>query len=180
MLAALAVLALVAGLLAQRWLNPGLAEPERAEPAPVLDGSLVFRDLDGRPRAVEEWKGKVLVVNFWASWCPPCVEEMPEFVRLQEELGQRGLQFIGIAIDEPEAVADFLKQTPVNYPILIGAEDAADWASKLGNRSEVLPFSAVFDRGGTLVRSHTGIFKRQLLLETVAPLLASPAAVTSP
>jgi thiol-disulfide isomerase/thioredoxin len=165
----IALLALAAGVAMRLWL----AAPEPAStplPEPVL------RDLDGRTRHLAEWRGQVVVLNFWATWCPPCREEMPEFVRLQEELGGRGLRFVGIAIDEPDAVRDFLKETPVNYPILIGDEQAPAWADSLGNRLSALPFSVVFDRNGRPAKAHTGIFRREQVLEAVQPLLDGPPA----
>jgi thiol-disulfide isomerase/thioredoxin len=165
----LALAALLAGVFAQRWLSGGandsgaVAIPER----PML------RDFDGNPRDLAEWKDKIVVLNFWATWCPPCREEMPEFVRLQTELGGKGVQFVGVAIDESEAVQEFLKETPVNYPILLGDESAAAWAESLGNRLNVLPFSAVFDRGRRLVAAHTGPLSRERLMALVEPLLST-------
>jgi len=168
----LALAALLLGILAQRWMSgesavPGnTAAPERVN----------LRDLDGNPRDFAEWKGKVVVLNFWASWCLPCREEMPEFVRLQTELGEKGVQFIGVALDESEAVQAFLKETPVNYPILLGDESAVAWAERLGNRLNVLPFSAVFDRDGRPVDAHTGPFSREQLIKAVEPLLRIDAS----
>jgi thiol-disulfide isomerase/thioredoxin len=167
----IAVLALAAGVAAQRWAT---MEP----PAPVPEPAL--RDLDGRTRTLAEWRGKVVILNFWATWCPPCREEMPEFVRLQEELGGQGVQFVGVAIDEPEAVRDFLKEMPVNYPILIGDEEAPAWADSLGNRLSALPFSVVFDRGGRNAYAQTGIFRREQVLEAVKPLLGGRAPDKTP
>lgn len=162
--------ALFAGMGAQQWLEfqPADPEPVLSEvPAPIL------RDLQGRLHRLGEWRGKVLVVNFWATWCLPCREEMPEFVNLQKELGGRGLQFVGIAIDEAEAVSDFLEEVPVNYPILLGDEQTPEWSKSLGNRMEALPFSVVFDRGGVPVYRHTGVFGRSKISEVVIPLLGS-------
>ncbi|BBA34392.1 redoxin domain protein [Methylocaldum marinum] len=161
----LALAALLLGILAERWMSGGSSVPPRiAEPASL-------RDLDGNPREIAEWKGKVLVLNFWASWCAPCREEMPEFVRMQTELGDQGLQFVGVAIDESEAVQEFLKETPVNYPILLGGGGAVSWAQSLGNRFNVLPFSAVFDRDGQPVDVHAGPLSRERLMKVVGPLL---------
>jgi thiol-disulfide isomerase/thioredoxin len=159
----LALLALAAGIATQLWL----AAPE---PTPLPEP--VLRDLDGRTRTLAEWRGKVVVLNFWATWCPPCREEMPEFVRLQRELGGQGLQFVGVAIDEPDTVREFLKEAPVNYPMLIGDEKAPAWADSLGNSLSALPFSVVFDGHGKKVQAHTGIFRREQVIETVKPLLA--------
>ncbi|CAI8787780.1 TlpA family protein disulfide reductase [Methylocaldum szegediense] len=163
----LALAALLLGILAQRWMS---GEPS-APPNGASVDSVSLRDLDGNPRDIAEWKGKVLVLNFWATWCAPCREEMPEFTRLQTELGGKGVQFVGIAIDESEAVQDFLKETPVNYPILLGDERAVAWAERLGNRLGVLPFSVVFNRDGQLVDAHIGPFSREQLTEVLKPLV---------
>lgn len=165
----IALLALAAGIAMRLWL----AAPEPA-PTPLPDP--VLRDLDGRIRHLAEWRGQVVILNFWATWCPPCREEMPEFARLQEELGGRGLRFVGVAIDEQDAVRTFLKENPVNYPILIGDEQAPAWADSLGNSLSALPFSVVFDRNGRPAKVHTGIFRREQVLEAVQPLLDSPPA----
>jgi len=158
----LAVAAIVAGMLAQRWLN--------ATPQAVAEFSVEFPDTEGKIHHLEEWKGKILIVNFWATWCPPCLEEMPEFVKLQTELGGNGLQFIGVAIDDTKSVKDFLASTPVNYPILIGENGGAAWASLLGNRMNILPFSAVIDRNGKLVHAQAGPFSRDDVLRTIGSL----------
>jgi thiol-disulfide isomerase/thioredoxin len=158
----LALAALTAGVFAQLSLRQSAASLETA-----------FPDLEGKPHLLSEWKGKVLVVNFWASWCPPCVEEMPEFARLQTEFGARGLQFVGLLDgDEAANARDFLAKTPVNYPILDGLVGAADWRRKLGDRTGVLPLSAVFSPDGRLLRLKAGRLPRAELLEIAAPYLA--------
>ena len=73
-------------------------------------------DVEGREQALGQWQGKVLVVNFWATWCAPCREEMPEFVRAQAELGGKGLQFVGIAVDQADKVRQFAQEIGINYP----------------------------------------------------------------
>ena len=156
----LTLAALGAGILTQRLLV-GEAPP----PEPPLT------DLDGHRHALAEWRGKVVVLNFWATWCPPCREEMPAFVALQEELGERGLQFVGVAIDDPGAVREYLKKHPVNYPVLAGDSGVPAWADSLGNQLSALPFSAVFDRDGRKVHTQTGLFRREQVLTVVAPLL---------
>jgi thiol-disulfide isomerase/thioredoxin len=82
-------------------------------------------DLAGKAQALRQWQGKVLVLNFWAPWCPPCREEIPDFIRLQERHGQAGLQFVGVALDDPDKVAAFVDETGINYPILLGGDAGA-------------------------------------------------------
>ncbi|MDZ4253676.1 MAG: TlpA disulfide reductase family protein [Sulfuritalea sp.] len=125
-------------------------------------------DSAGKTQAMEQWRGKILVVNYWATWCPPCREEMPGFSRLQEQLGTKGVQFIGISIDTADKVSEFQKQTPVSYPLLIGDAGAIDSSVALGNARQALPFTAVIDRQGMVAAIKLGRFaeadlERQLL-----------------
>ena len=162
----LALAALIGGVLTQRWLMT------QSLPESAALSETAFPDLDGKPHLLSEWKAKVLIVNFWASWCPPCVEEMPEFSRLQAELGDKGVQFVGILVDdEADAARDFLKVRPMAYPILNGAIGGSQWALSLGNKAEVLPFSVVFDKGGKPVHVQMGKFGREEVLRQVLPLL---------
>lgn len=119
---------------------------------------LSLPDADGRIQALEQWRGKILVVNYWATWCPPCREEMPGFSRLQDKLGGKGVQFVGISIDTAAKVSEFQKQTPVNYPLLIGDAGAIDVSVALGNSQQALPFTAVIDRQGKVSSIKLGRF----------------------
>ena len=167
----LALLALVAGAVTQRSLQPsGLNAVQSDSP---LDMNFSFFDLNGQLHHLNEWRGKVLVVNFWASWCPPCIQEMPGFVALQKEFGDQGLQFVGlISGDTQEAAQAFLQASPVNYPILNGEPGAAEWSAKLGHDTDVLPLSAVFDRQGRLIHMEYGLFRRDEVLKVISPLLS--------
>jgi thiol-disulfide isomerase/thioredoxin len=168
-MAALALLAFGGGLAVHyAWRNTP-PQPSSVQPSHLLE--VAFSDLSGMPHPLSEWKGKVVVVNFWATWCAPCREEIPAFSQLQAEYGGQGLQFIGIAIDEADAVESFRASVPINYPLLMGEAGGAAYARSLGNSFDVLPFSAVFDRNGVLVHAHPGVFKRQQVLERVEPLL---------
>ena len=128
-------------------------------------------DLDGKPRRHDEWLGKVLVVNFWATWCPPCRSEMPTFIEFQQRYGAQGVQFIGVAIDDPEAVRDFAKVYGINFPVLLGGQDGIELARAMGNRFDTLPYSAVFDRQGNNVHTRGGLFTEQALEAQLRPLL---------
>lgn len=128
-------------------------------------------DLQGRPRTLGEWRGKVLVVNFWATWCPPCLKEIPDFIRMQEKLGPRGLQFVGIAADQPGKVREFAAKYRMNYPVLLSDMDVIEIASRAGNRAGGLPFTVILDREGNWVSSESGALDEQKLSKIVESLL---------
>jgi thiol-disulfide isomerase/thioredoxin len=121
-----------------------------------------YPDLQGRQRSGEEFSDKVVVLNFWATWCPPCRKETPAFVALQERYGSE-VQFIGIAIDDEEPVREFADSYGVNYPLLLGDVEAVALSRSLGNRYEGLPFTVVAAPGGNVVLRHTGGLERDKL-----------------
>ncbi len=133
--------------------------------------ALSLPDLEGRPQRLTQWRGKVLVVNFWATWCEPCREEMPQFVQAQRELGPKGLQFVGIAVDQRDKVAQFAKELDLNYPALIGGYDAVELSKPLGNRFAALPFTIILDRDGNVAHAQLGPLKKGQLGSIVANLL---------
>ena len=128
-------------------------------------------NLEGNPQSLDQWRGKVLVVNFWATWCAPCREEIPLFVKLQKEYGERGLQFVGIAIDQPEKVRPYAAELGMNFPVLIGGADAIDLTRTLGNSASVLPFTVILDRKGALAQKKVGALKEAELEPLLAELL---------
>lgn len=107
-------------------------------------------DVKGQQRNVSEWKGKVLVINFWATWCPPCLEEIPHFIELQEKYGEQGLQFVGIALEGVDEVLVFAEQQGINYPLLVGEQEVIKLAGKFGNLIGGLPYTVILDRDGSI------------------------------
>lgn len=130
-----------------------------------------LQGMDGKLHNLNEWENKVRVINFWATWCPPCRRETPLFVELQEKFGNKGLQFIGVAIDQKQAVEEFMDTYGVNYPMLIGTEDATKVSEQYGNRFGALPWTVVVDRKGTIVHAQGGEFKRDKAESILTPLL---------
>jgi peroxiredoxin len=128
-------------------------------------------DTNGNEQSLGQWKGKVLVVNFWATWCAPCRDEMPEFVKAQRQLGSRGLQFVGIAIDQPDKVQEFSAEIGLNYPALIGGYGAIELSKTLGNRLGALPFTVIVDRSGRIVHTQLGPLREASLKSIVDQLL---------
>jgi thiol-disulfide isomerase/thioredoxin len=153
----------LAALLAGAWLAQTRYAP-RAPSVPVAQlWRLSFPDTERRPQSLAQWRGKVLVLNFWASWCAPCREEMPEFVAVRSQYARDGVEFVGIAIDSPANVARFLASQPVPYPILVGEGAAHSLARELGNPSGALPYTIVLDRDGEVVLRHLGRLPRATL-----------------
>lgn len=136
---------------------------------PVFAAS--FRDLDDKPQSLGQWRGKVMVLNFWAPWCPPCREEIPDFIKLQDKYGERGLVFVGVALDEKLKVQAFADEIGINYPVLLGEMEAVELARKVGNRLGGLPFTAIIDRKGRIVASEVGGLTMERLEKAVSPLL---------
>lgn len=133
----------------------GVTVAGRGDPVPAL----TLRDLHGHPAAFPgEHAGRPLLVNVWASWCGPCIEEMPELQRFASTQGDDGVQVVGIALDDAGAVRDFLRRIPVDYPILLDAPGPADAGVRLGNPRGVLPYSILVSAEGRLLKQRIGPF----------------------
>ena len=168
-IALLSVFALSA-LAAGYWLYPWTGRiPDGGNVAGLMAASLP--DTEGKSQALGQWRGKVLVVNFWATWCEPCLKEIPEFVRMQDKLGNKGLQFVGIAIDNPVKVREFAAKYRMNYPVLVGEMDAIELARGAGNELGGLPFTVIVDRKGRLIRTELGGLDEQKLTAIIGPAL---------
>jgi len=159
-----------AGIIAL-GLGIGVAIWERhpADAAPLF--ALSLPDTQGNRQSLNQWRGKVLVVNFWATWCEPCREEMPQFVQAHRELGAKGLQFVGIAVDEPGKVAQFASELGLNYPALIGGYEALELSRPLVNRVGGLPFTVIIGREGGIAHIQLGPIKPGQLRSIVSNLL---------
>lgn len=149
---ALPVLLAAAAVVAT--LMPRRAQAELADlgAAPAF----AFRTLDGTELTAPALKGKVVVVDFWATWCPPCVKEMPEIDRFRAALVARGGEVVGIAVDSPTPVREFLRRTPVGYPIALAGFEGSDLSRRLGNERGALPFTVLFGRDGRIVQRKLG------------------------
>jgi thiol-disulfide isomerase/thioredoxin len=143
-------------------------------PSPVSEPRPDFTlpDLTGTSRAVKEWDGKVLAVNFWATWCGPCKEEIPLFNTLQKKYGPRGMQFVGVAMDDKASVQTYLKTHAIHYPVLVNGEDAAaELATRYGDDQGVVPYTAFVDRQGRIAFVQFGAMSDDLARQVIESLL---------
>lgn len=172
MLAA-AIVLIAAAALGFHFRQSGPAPQSISTDAAQKLSSQSFATLDGKTASIVQWQGKVRVINFWATWCPPCREEMPEFSHVQNELTAKGVQFVGIAIDTPDNVLKFKQTTPVSYPLLIGSYDTLKLTGELGNSAMALPFTVVLDRSGKIVHTKLGRLSRPELEQWLTPLVSA-------
>ncbi len=133
-----------------------------------------LNDLDGRTHSLDDWRGKVVLINFWATWCPPCVHEIPELIRLQQELGVQGLQVVGISDEEPEPIRAFMQRVSFNYPVLRNPLELGDLSINYGNRNGILPYSVLLDRQGVIRKVYHGALHFDPLRRDLAELLQHP------
>lgn len=189
-----AVAAGVLGVLAGLWWQGGVQRRNAGQLAPVAPVSLAqavtparpgdpvpaltLPDLDGHPvdlRAVA--RGRPLLVNVWASWCGPCVREMPELDRFAAAQGAQGVQVLGLALDTPDAVRAFLARVPVRYPQVLERPGPADASVRLGNGAGVLPYSVLVGADGRVRRQKTGPFAPGEIERWAAEAVAAPAEI---
>ena len=174
--AGIALLAALAG--AGAWWATRL--PRETPPAAVAKPEIstgaiwavTFRDTKGGSRSLAEFQGQVLVVNFWATWCAPCREEMPGFVRLQERWKDRGVRFVGLSDEDPAKVERFANELRINYPLWVGADAAGALSRRLGNRLGVLPHTVILDPAGRPVDGRVGPYLERDLEPKLAALVA--------
>lgn len=144
-------------------LEPVIASPDKAKLATSQLLAMTLPDSGATPRALSLWGDKVLVVNFWATWCLPCREEMPGFSRLHSKYAAKGVQFVGIAFDSADKVREFAELTPVSYPLLIANSTLMPVTAALGDAVGGLPFTVIIGRDGLLLHSRLGLWKEAVL-----------------
>ncbi len=147
-----------------------------AAPRPAIPDLLpdfTLKDLQGRPRSIREWAGRPLVINFWATWCGPCREEIPLLERLREERKAEGVEFVGIAVDFRDDVQAFVAKHPITYPILNGEDDGVQAAASLGVVDLAFPFTVFVDRRGQILVLRLGQLhedQAKVILDTLRDL----------
>lgn len=128
--------------------------PEEVIGTDAVEFSLL--DLNGERRYLSDWQGKLIAINFWATWCAPCREEIPAFVELQEKYSSQGLQFIGIALQQADEVRDFIEKYNVNYPSLVGGDEVIKIASQFGNNIGAMPYTVIINLDGKIAFTRRG------------------------
>ena len=141
---------------------------ENAETRPLFAAS--FPDLSGKPRRLAEWQGRAILVNFWATWCGPCREEIPLLIAARHKYGPGGVEIVGIAVDNKVKVAQFSASLAISYPVLLAEAEGLDLMRQLGNSSGGLPYTVVADRRGALVLRKLGALKQVDLDAILGPL----------
>ena len=140
----------------------------KTEPAP----SIILPTLEGQLINLSDLQGKVVMLNFWATWCPPCRSEIPDFVELQSELGEKGLTIVGVSLDTdtPDAVKDFIQKNAINYQVLYAGEQAEEVVDKMGGIRGI-PTTFLINRQGEIVKKVTGVLPKQAWQTAVSDLL---------
>ena len=133
--------------------------------------SASFPDENGHPQALEKYAGKTVVLNFWASWCEPCREEMPELSELHTKYKERNLVVLGMAIEDVAAINDFLKETKVSYPLFAADMEGMEIATNLGNNKGVLPFTVIIKSDGSVAKTYFGRVSKPLLEQSLKTLM---------
>lgn len=136
--------------------------------------NLQLLDEQQQLQSLQQWRGKLLVINLWATWCPPCRAEMPGFVKLQQKYAQQNVQFIGLAVDDLAAVQRYGKETPVNYPLLMANEQVMPLFKQLGNHSGSLPYTLIIAPQGQPLRARQGYWPETLLDGVLKTTLEHP------
>ena len=182
-MAAVAIMAASGGYFAAMVMNPesgwqGHSPIAEAFPANQVEDLLgkprpdfKLNDLGGAVVSASDFDGRILLINFWASWCKPCIEEIPMLTRLQTSYSGRGVQIVGIALDDPLRAREFVSKLVINYPVMVGSTDTILTGLRYGNRSGMLPYSVLVGADGMIKWSYLGALDEQELEEQINALL---------
>ena len=162
----LIVTALLLSTLAGSALAMGARPPAAGMPA----AGFSLTDLHGKAHSLEQYKGKIVLVNFWATWCKPCVQEMPELVSLQKELANQNVQLLGIGIDSPSNISEFAEKYQISYPVFAAGMEGTTLSGAMGNKAGGLPFTVLISSSGQIVKTYFGKLKMDELKADIQKL----------
>ncbi len=189
---ALAAIGLAGGFALNHWLGDTSATTTEVgprsghtatvpnpAPMPIADADRVGKlrpaftlpDLQNRPTRIAKWDGNVVMINFWASWCPPCRREMPGLIKLYHQYHKKGFTLVGVAIDNKRSVQNFIDPLGLDYPILIGGVKAISVAKQYGDHLGILPYTVLIGRDGRIVSTHPGELSYAAAEALIKPLL---------
>ena len=130
-----------------------------------------MKDTSDKPHSIKEWDGKVILLNFWATWCPPCRREIPAFINIYDKYHDKGFMIVGVALDSKQNAIDFVDPMGINYPIVVGEEDGIALTQEYGNDLGVLPYSVIIDRNGVIRQTIRHELTQQQAEALITPLL---------
>ncbi len=162
------IVIVILGLLIRYFANNPLASKPQLSGAPLYSANLI--DTAGKKAQLEQYRGKIVVLNFWATWCPPCREEMPELSALHTQYQNKNVVVLGVAIDEIAAVNTYLQGAPVSYPVLLSENENMELATQLGNEQAVLPYTVIIDANGSVIDTFMGRITLSLLDKSLQKL----------
>ncbi len=175
---AVALISMAAGVFTAQWLEGSentQGQVARQVGVPEIRPDFSLSSLEGGKRSLSEWDGKIILLNFWATWCPPCRKEMPDFIELREQLKGKPFEVIGVAIDRAEPVQDFVDGIGVEYPILLAELEGLTIMREYGNQLTTLPYTVVIDRNRKIIKTFRAEVTKEEVLEVIQPLLSGSA-----
>ncbi len=164
------IVIIILGLVIRYFAYNPLTSKPQISAAPFFTSTLI--DTNSVKADLEQYRGKIIVLNFWATWCPPCREEMPELSQLQTAYENKKVVVLGVAIDEITAVNDYLQTSPVTYPVLVSVNESMELATALGNSQSVLPYTVIIDADGNVIDTFLGRINLSLLENSLQKVTA--------
>jgi len=146
------------------YLNISHTNHNQAQKPPLTQNAKLLLaqslpDAAGTMQDLSQWKGKNLIVNFWATWCTPCVEEMPELSAMQSKLSSKNIQIVGVGIDSAENIRDFSSKYKISYPLYVAGMNGAELARKMGNTNGGVPYTILISKDGKIRKQYFGKLK---------------------
>lgn len=164
---------IISSIALYQHFQPAQVETSTAQ---IPDGlfNQTFKNLKGEDQTLSPWQGKIIILNFWAPWCPPCLEEMPELSNLHQQYQDQNVVVIGLSAEDLKTTQDYFKEDAkraVSYPIAVGDLDAMDLSAKLGNQRGVLPYTFIINSDGHIIKTYLGRINQPLIEKSLLPII---------